>query len=81
MSPSDIAYALHEFKFGKSTGNYNINVEHFQYASKRLTVVLAILMTPMIIDGYIAQCVLDTVLIDVVKNKSGDTIDSSGADN
>ena len=66
---------LNDLKSGKCAGIDNIQAEHLNNASNVLNVLLSILCTAMMKHGYIVNTILETVIISVIKNKSGDATD------
>ena len=74
-TPGDIEEALNYLKSGKCAGRYNIQAEHLKNASNVLNVLLSTLCTAMLKHGYIVNTILETVIIPVIKNKSGDATD------
>ena len=74
-TPCDIEEALNDLKSGKCAGLDNIQAEHLKNASSVLNVLLSILCTAMMKHGYIVNTILETVIIPVIKNKSGDATD------
>ena len=60
---------------GKRAGFDNIQAEHLKNPSNVLNVSLPILCTAMLKHGYIVNTILETVIIPVIKNKSGDATD------
>ena len=67
-----IEEALNDLKSGKWAGLDNIQAEHLKNASN---VILSILCTAMLKHGYIVNTILETVIIPVTNNKSGDATD------
>ena len=74
-TPGGIEEALNDLKSGKCAGLDNIQAEHLKNASSVLHVLLSILCTAMMKHGYIVKTILETVIIPVIKNKSGDASD------
>ena len=66
---------MDDLKSCKYAGLDNIPAEHLKNASNVLNVLLSVLCTAMIEHGYIAIFFLETVIIPVIKNKSGDVTD------
>ena len=76
-TPGDIEEALNDLKSGKCAGLDKIQAEHLKNASSVLNVLLSILCTAMMKHeyNYIVNTILETVIIPVIKNKSGDATD------
>ena len=73
-TPGDIEEALNDLKSGKCAGLDNTQAEHLKNASSVLNVLLSILCTAMMKHGFV-NTILETVIIPVSKNKSGDATD------
>ena len=74
-TPGDIEEALNDLKSGKCAGLEHIKAEHLKNASNVLNVLLSLLCTAMLKRGYIVNTIIETVIILVIKNKSGDATD------
>ena len=66
--------AIHTLKCGKSCGNDGLSAEHFKYADG-CSVLLSIFYTGAIRHGYLPGDFMKTIIIPLVKNKSGDFSD------
>ena len=60
---------------GKSCGYDGVAGEHFKYAHKCFNVYLSMLFTSVISHGYVPEAFMKTVLLPIVKSKSGDMSD------
>ena len=75
MSLVAVKEAVKDHQKSKSAGLDNLTIEHFKYASDTLYVLLSIVINCMIIHGYIPSKFMDTLLIPMVKDKTGDITD------
>ena len=67
--------AIDTLKCGKSCGNDGLSAEHFKYADGCVTVLLSLFYTGAIRHGYLPGDFMKTIIIALVKNKSGDLSD------
>lgn len=72
ISPLDVKEAVKNLKSGKSAGLDYLTSEHFKFASDRLYILLSIVFKCMLLHGYIPSVFMDTLLIPIVKDKTGD---------
>ena len=74
-SPQDIKEAIKSLKTGKAAGKDGLAGENFKYAHERLYVLLTLCFNSMIAHGYIAEGVMESIIIPLVKDKKGDITD------
>ena len=72
ITPCMVQNAIDTLKCGKSCGNDGLSAEHFKYADVCVTVLLSIFYTGAIRHGYLPGDFMKTIIIPLVKNKSGD---------
>ena len=70
-----VAAAIDKLKPGKSCGNDGLAAEHFKYSDSRINVLLSLFYSSCIIHGYLPNDFMKTVIVPLVKNKTGDTSD------
>ncbi len=69
---SEIMEAIKYLPHNKSPGHDSLMSEHFQYASHRLPVLLAILFKLMQQHGYLPDSFMLAMLVPILKRKTGD---------
>ena len=75
ITPSMVEAAIAKLKAGKSCGNDGIAAEHFKNADNSLLVHLSLLFTCLVSHGYLPSDFMKTLIVPLVKNKTGDTSD------
>ena len=75
ITPDMVAEAIRRLKTGKSCGNDGISAEHFKYSDVRINVLLSLFYTSVITHGYLPLAFMNTIIVPLVKNKTGDTSD------
>ncbi len=75
VSVHNIVEILSKLKKGKAPGLDDLHAEHFIYASKKLCVLLSLLVSSIFSHGYFPAGIKDTVLLPLIKNKAGDVTD------
>ena len=73
VTSCDVSDSLKKVKLGKSAGIDYLAAEHFVYLHERISVYLAMLFTSMLTHGYLPDAFMTTSLIQIWKNKNGDT--------
>lgn len=73
----DVALVIKNMTRGKSPGHDGISIEHLQHAGVHLPRVLAMFYTFCVRHSYIPNDCLKTVVVPIIKNKTGDPCDSS----
>ena len=54
----------------KSSGIDGISSEHIKFAGQQLPVLLSILMSAVLVDGYVPKSMLNYVVVPIIKNKN-----------
>ena len=67
--------AIADLKLGKASGLDTLSAEHFRYASNRISVLLSLCFSAMLIHSHVPKAFSDTVLVPMIKNKNGDITD------
>lgn len=62
---------------GRSPGHDGLSIEHFKYAGDHLPRILAMLFNFSLGHTYLPEALMRTIVVPVVKNKTGDTSDTS----
>ena len=67
--------AIDNLKSGKACGNDGlyISAEHFIHSDRRITILLSIFYNIMISHGHLPDDFMKTIIIPLIKDKSGDT--------
>lgn len=73
----DIAKAISQIKRGKSPGHDALSIEHLQHAGPHLARVLAMFFSLCVCHSYLPADFMRTVIVPVVKNKTGDMTDKN----
>ena len=73
--PSDVRNVIKKMKRGKSPGHDGISIEHLRYAGAHLPRVLSLLFNFCIGYSFIPDDMVKTVVVPVIKNKTGDPSD------
>ena len=68
---------LQSLEKGKSCGLDGLSSEHLIYSGERLAILLSLLFNTCTIHGYMPSDMISTVLIPIIKDKSGDVTDKS----
>jgi len=69
--------ALKDIKKGKAAGLDGLAAEHFVYADSSLCVLLSLLFTCMLTHGHLPPLFMQSAILPIIKNKTGDTADKS----
>ncbi|XP_022832297.1 uncharacterized protein LOC111360568 [Spodoptera litura] len=73
----DVTKALRNMSTGKSPGHDGLSVEHLRYAGPHVSRVLAMFYSLCVSHSYLPADFMKTVVVPVVKNKTGDLSDKS----
>ena len=65
--------AIDKMKSGKACGNDGLSAEHFIHSDRRITILLSIFYNRVISHGHLPDDFMKTIIIPLIKNKSGDT--------
>ena len=77
ITPFNMLDALKSIKCGKSSGVDFISAEHFVFAHSRIHVLLSLLFSAFITHGHLPNMFMKTVIVPIIKNKTGDTSDKN----
>ena len=77
ISPCDIVNAIKDLKSGKSVGFDLLAAEHFMYADGIICIFLSLLYTSFLIHGHLPSNFMKTILVPLLKNKTGDICDTN----
>ncbi len=75
IQPHMVCNAIQKLKTGKSCGNDGLAAEHFKYSDERIYVLLSLFYTSALNHGYLPPAFMETVIVPLVKNKTGDITD------
>ncbi|RVE53771.1 hypothetical protein evm_001663 [Chilo suppressalis] len=73
----DVKNAIQSMSHGKSPGHDGLSIEHLRYAGPHLPRVLAMFYSLCIGHSYLPADLMKTVVVPIVKNKTGDVCDKS----
>ena len=77
IRPLDIVNALKSVNKGKACGVDGLAAKHFICADERIHVILSILFNCFISHGYLPSEFMKTAIVQITKNKTGDTSDKN----
>ena len=72
LNPS-VLDSINKLKAGKSCGNDGLSAEHFIHSDIRIAILLSLFYTSALKHGYLPSDFMKTVIVPLVKNKTGDT--------
>ena len=70
VTPGMVSVAISKLKCGKACGT-----EHYIHADSRLAVLLSTFFTSALTHGHVPDAFIQSILVPVIKNKSGDSND------
>ena len=70
----DIVLAM---PIGKAPGYDSVNNEHFKYANEKLYVIMYLVYSSMLIQGFLSHAMMITIIATIIKNKAGDPSDNN----
>ncbi|KAL0809192.1 hypothetical protein ABMA28_011417 [Loxostege sticticalis] len=73
----NVSKAIKSISRGKSPGHDGLSIEHLQYAGPHITRVLAMFYSLCVSHSYLPVDFMKTVVVPVVKNKTGDLTDKT----
>lgn len=73
----DVTKAIKLISKGKSPGHDGLSIEHLQHAGPHISRVLALFYSLCVSHSYLPDDFMKTVVVPVVKNKTGDVADKS----
>lgn len=71
VTVGELRSAIKDLACGKACGLDGIFAEHLKHSSERLLVLLSICLTCFFVHGALLDCLIDVVLVPVIKDKSG----------
>ena len=75
VTPDMVSVAIGKLKCGKAYGSDSLFAEHYIHADSRLAVLLSTLFTSALIHGQVPYAFMQSILVPLIKNKSGDFSD------
>ncbi|XP_037866696.2 uncharacterized protein LOC119628475 [Bombyx mori] len=75
ITTKEITKIIMNMTKGKSPGHDHLSIEHFQHAGPHLPRLLALLYTFCIRHSYLPGALMRTVVVPILKNKTGDVSD------
>ena len=72
VSPNDIRCAISKLQMGKAAGSDLLSAEHYIYASDKVSVLLSMCFTAMLVHSFCPNRISETVLVPIIKDKNGD---------
>ena len=75
VTPDMVSVAIGKLKCGKACGSDRLFAEHYIHADSRLAVLLSTLFTSALTHGHVPDAFMQSILVPVIKNKSGDSND------
>jgi hypothetical protein len=72
---NEVKDAFNDLKKGKSAGMDGLSSEHYLYADDRIYVLFALLFNSMIVHGFIPTNMMDSLIIPLLNDKTGDLSD------
>lgn len=77
VSAKDVAVIIKRMTRGKSPGQDGLSIEHLKYAGVHLPRILAMFFTFCIRHSYLPTDLMRTVVVPVIKNRTGDASDKT----
>ena len=71
IRPDDVCYAIEKLSLNKACGLDQIAAEHLKYASSRVSVLIALCLTGLLMHGVLPDSMMAVVLVPVIKDKTG----------
>ena len=75
VTPDMVSVAIGKLKCGKACGSDRLFAEHYIHADSRLAVLLSTFFTSALTHGHVPDAFMQSILVPVIKNKSGDSND------
>ena len=75
IKPKSVLDSIDKLKAGKSCGKDGLSAEHFIQSDIRIAILLSLFYTSALKHGYLPSDFMKTVIVPLVKNKTGDTSD------
>ncbi|XP_026333229.1 uncharacterized protein LOC113240194 [Hyposmocoma kahamanoa] len=77
FSPKEVHSIINKMERGKSPGHDGLSIEHLRYAGVHLPRVMALFFKLCMSHGYLPDDLMYTMVVPVIKNKTGDASDLS----
>ena len=71
IRPDGVSYVIRKLALNKSCGLDQISAEHLKFSCHRVSVLLALCFTAMLMHGTLPDSMLSVLLVPVVKDKMG----------
>ena len=75
VTPDMVSVAIGKLKCGKACGSDRLFAEHYIHADSQLAVLLSTFFTSALTHGHVPDAFMQSILVPVIKNKSGDSND------
>jgi hypothetical protein len=75
VSPQQISHCISQLDLHKAAGIDGLSAEALLHAHTRLYTLLSLCFNACFTHGFLPECLLDTFIIPIVKNKCGDMTD------
>ena len=75
VTPDMVSVAIGKLKRGKACGSDRLFAEHCINPDSRLAVLLSTFFTSALTHGYVPDAFMQSILVPVIKNESGDSSD------
>ena len=69
VTANEMGDIIKDLSYNKSPGLDGICSEHMKFAGQQLPVLLSILMSAILVHGYVPKSMLKSVIIPIIKNK------------
>ena len=73
ITPCMVKNTINKLKSGKACGTDGLSAHHFIHSDRRITILLSIFYNRVIFHGHLPDDFMKTIIIPLIKNKSGDT--------
>ena len=77
VSTKSVSKIIGKLECGKSAGPDGIGAEYLKFSTIKIHVVLSMCFTLYLAHGYLPPAMIETTIVPIVKNKSGNLSDSS----
>ena len=70
VTSNEIEDTIKDLAYNKSRGLDGISSEHIKFAGQQLPVLLSILMSAILVHGYVPKSMLKSVIVPIIKTKN-----------
>ena len=77
VSTNCVSQIVDNLECGKSAGPDRICAEHLKFSNDKISILLALCFTVCLSHGYLPTALIETTIVPIVKNKSGNLSDSN----